>query len=506
MEYNPPLKDVLEYKGPERYVAVSLSLLADMETPISIFQRLSANRSDIFLLESVIDGAIPGRYSFMSVKAENRFEFADGEGIFIGSREKGAKKRVKRGKNPLEILRQELSKHTVWAPQELPRFIGGAVGYIGFDSIQYLEKLPLPSQKGIPIPETVMLLCKEIYIYDHLLRRLILIQHAGLERERGKREQSWNSATKRLKRMLEQLQKKSPDTMPIAIGRQESSLKLAIENNRSREEMYKTIERARQAIIAGEIFQVVVSMRLTIKERIDPFLLYRALRLLNPSPYMFYFNFGAFAVVGASPEVLVRLEEGELLLRPIAGTRPRGKDVVEDEALEKEMLEDQKELAEHRMLVDLGRNDLGRVAATGSIEVRRPMHVERYSHVMHIVTDLQAKLADGLDAFDVFQACFPAGTVSGAPKIRACELLAELEPDRRGLYAGAVGYFGFDGNMDTCIALRTMIVEKQKVHIQVGAGLVYDSQPNREYKECMDKAGAGLKALEMALSQMKTGK
>ena len=262
--------------------------------------------------------------------------------------------------------------------------------------------------------------------------------------------------------------------------------------------MESAIQRAREAIEAGEALQVVVSQRHTVPVTVDPLELYRAFRGLNPSPYMFLLGFEDFTVVGASPEVLVRLEDEEILVRPIAGTRRRGRDEAEDEALERELLADAKELAEHRMLVDLGRNDVGRVAEIGSVRVERPLHIERYSHVMHIVTDVHGRLADGLDAFDVLRACFPAGTVSGAPKVRACELLAELEPDRRGPYAGAVNYFSVNGSMDTCIAIRTMIVEPDAVHLQAGAGVVYDSVPAHERQECLSKAEAGLRADQLA--------
>jgi len=265
--------------------------------------------------------------------------------------------------------------------------------------------------------------------------------------------------------------------------------------------MQDAVRQGREAIEAGEVFQVVLSQRLTVEARLAPLELYRALRALNPSPYMFLYRFRDFSLVGASPEVLVRVEDGEILLRPIAGTRPRGRTEEEERALEAELLADEKELAEHRMLLDLGRNDVGRVAALGSVRVEDPMHIERYAHVMHIVSDVRAQVAEGFDCLDVLRACFPAGTVSGAPKVRACELIAELEPQRRGLYAGAVGYVGANGNLDMCIAIRTLVVEPDCVHIQAGAGVVWDSVPETEHRECLHKARSGLRAVELALER-----
>ena len=270
-------------------------------------------------------------------------------------------------------------------------------------------------------------------------------------------------------------------------------------HNRNDTDLTAAIEQAREAIVEGEVFQVVLSRRTTVESELDPFDLYRALRALNPSPYMFFFRFDEFSVVGASPEVLVRLEDGEVLVRPIAGTRPRGQTQEHDRALEQDLLTDEKELAEHRMLVDLARNDVGRVARVGTVRVEDPLRIERYSHVMHIVTDVHGQLRNDCSAFDVFRACFPAGTVSGAPKIRAMELIARLEPDRRGPYAGAVGYFDFNGNMDTCIAIRTLVAESGRVHIQAGAGIVFDSVAKLELQECGNKSRVGLAAIARAM-------
>ncbi len=492
MKCTPSLQEVLEHDGTERFAALSVSLMADTETPVSIFSKLAGDRANAFLLESVEGGELMGRYSFMGCDVRERFEFADGRGTIV----RGQERMEMEVEDPLTVIKERLAGRTVWTPQDLPRFVGGAVGFLGFDCVRYFEDIPLPPRNDDGLPEGVLLLTDEVHIYDHLRHRLTMVVHISLE---GDRAEHYRQGAARLKARLEQL-RTAPPVPARWIDEDDALAELTIKPNRTRDNFKAAVDQARQAITEGQIFQVVASQRLTVEVSLDPFDLYRALRTVNPSPYMFYLGFGEFSVVGASPEVLVRLEDERLLVRPIAGTRRRGEDRAEDLALEAELLADQKELAEHRMLVDLGRNDLGRVAKVGSVRVERPMHIERYSHVMHIVTDVEATLKPGLDAFDVFRACFPAGTVSGAPKIRACELLAKLEPHRRGLYAGAVGYFGVDGNMDTCIAIRTMVVQPDAVHLQAGAGLVYDSVPEHEYQECLNKARAGLKAISMAMA------
>lgn len=489
----PPLEEVLEYRGPERYVAVSVTLIADVETPISVFLKLAGDRPNSFLFESVEGGELTGRYSFVGCDVRERLEFSDGRGRVITP---DGEQQLEFD-DPLEVIRRRLSRWTVWAPQELPRFHGGAVGYIGFDCVRYFEPIPLPERRVLEVPEGILLFADELYVYDHVRRQLVLVAFAPLD---GDRKTAWNEARSRLERAVQRLAETAlPPSRPWPVGLTSGELQLDVSVNRSHEDMEGAVQRARDAIEAGEALQIVVSQRLDVAAQVDPLVLYRALRALNPSPYMFLLRFERFSVVGASPEVLVRLEDDEILLRPIAGTRRRGADEAEDLALERELLADEKELAEHRMLVDLGRNDVGRVSTIGSVRVERPLHIERYSHVMHIVTDVRGQLAPGLDCFDVLRACFPAGTVSGAPKVRACQLLAELEPERRGPYAGAVGYFGVNGSMDTSIAIRTMVVEPDVVHLQAGAGVVFDSVPANERRECLAKAEAGLRAVELAL-------
>ncbi len=494
---SPSLDQVLAHRGPESHAAVHVALLADAETPISVYRKLAADRPRSFLLESVGGGEIMGRYSFIGCDVEETLSFRDGEAVI-----EGAGVRRVRFDDPLDLVRERLRGRSVWTPDDLPRFFGGAVGFLGFDCVKYFEDLPLPPGEPHDLPEGVLLFTDSVYVYDHFSRRLLLIVQAPLG---GDRRAAYAEAVARLEAAVRRLSETRLAPEDTWLLNQGTSPDLDVVPNRSPENMMAAVGRAQEAIEAGEVFQVVVSQRFTVDADVAPFLLYRALRALNPSPYLFFFDFGDFAVVGASPEVLVRLEGDELLVRPIAGTRPRGATRAEDEANERDLLADEKELAEHRMLVDLGRNDVGRVAAIGSVQVERPLHIERYSHVMHIVTDVRGRLREGLDCFDVFRAAFPAGTVSGAPKIRACELLAELEPDRRGLYAGAVGYFGHGGSMDVCIAIRTLLVENGRVHIQAGAGIVHDSVPANEHAECRHKARAGLAAVGSALARGRRG-
>ena len=499
MSFRPTLDEMLTYAGEASHAVISVSLLADTETPISAFWKLCGGRADSALLESVEGGELMGRYSFMVCGANERFEFRDGEGRLRAD----GQIEVVPITDPLTVIADHLAGWSAWSPIDLPRFHGGAVGYLGFDCVRYFEDLPLPDADPLGLPEGVLLFADEVFAYDHLAHRLVGMVHAPLT---GDRRANWRAAVARLQAAMGRLESgDAPAPQPWLFGDEAEHMAgetpvTAPRANRSQGDMEAAVSSAQQAIVAGEVFQVVVSQRLTVAARVDPFALYRSLRSLNPSPYMFFFDFEGFSVVGASPEVLVRLEGDELLVRPIAGTRRRGRDRSEDEQLANDLRRDHKELAEHRMLVDLGRNDVGKVAAVGSVRVENPLHIERYSHVMHMVTDVHGRLAEGQDCFDVFRACFPAGTVSGAPKIRACELLAQLEPERRGLYAGAVGYFGVGGDMDTCIAIRTLVVQPDAVHAQAGAGVVYDSVPEREHRECLDKAAAGLKAVELALA------
>lgn len=498
---SPSLEAVRAHEGPHTHVALSVTLLADALTPISLYRALAADRRRAFLLESVVGGEVMGRYSFVGADMRAHLVFQDGR-FSITRQVDGARERVEGPcADPLDVLKGELAGWNVWSPDALPRFVGGAVGYLGFDCVRAFEpRVGLPEGRGLGAPDGELLLADALAVYDHVKRRVVLIVHASLGDDR---EAAYHAAVDRLHAMVGRLAlpprvPEAPWVLPTGALPPVSDA-LDIRPNRSPDDMMAAVRRAQQAIVEGEVFQVVPSQRLSVPVEVDPLTLYRALRAVNPSPYMFLLRLEDRSLVGASPEVLVRLDGDDLLVRPIAGTRKRGADEDEDAALAAELLADEKELAEHRMLVDLGRNDLGRVAARGTVRVDDPEHIERYAHVMHIVTDVRAKLRDGLDAFDVFRACFPAGTVSGAPKVRACELLAELEPDRRGPYAGAVGYFGVDGSLDTCIAIRTLVVDGDGVHVQAGAGVVHDSVPLYEHKECRRKAESCLVALQLAM-------
>jgi len=475
----PPLEEVLGYEGEATHAALTLELAADTETPISLYFKLSQDRANAFLLESVEGGETLGRYSFIGFDIETIIDHSPDS-------------------DPLVAVQEALADFQVIARPGIPRFQGGAVGYLGYDCVRHFEPVPLPKAKGPDIPDSRFMLVEDLAIFDHLKQRVILLTHMPLS---GDRRWAYRACEKRLKALVGRLSDPPPPARELI---PEDSLQLpAAKSNLTEEEFSAAVHEAKAAITAGEIFQVVLSQRFTAEVEVDPFELYRALRGLNPSPYMFYLRFENASVVGASPEVLVRKEGDEVLVRPIAGTRRRGKNREEDEALEADLLSDEKELAEHRMLLDLGRNDVGRIAQLGSVEVDRPLHIERYSHVMHIVSDVRGKIAEDQSAYDVLRACFPAGTLSGAPKIRAMELISKHEPDRRGLYGGAVGYFDFTGNMDTCIAIRTVLVESDRVHVQAGAGIVHDSNPQSEYQECINKAKSCMTAIALALGTTK---
>jgi anthranilate synthase component 1 len=499
LRIGPDLNQLRTHAGPETHAALSVELVADTETPISLFRKLAADRPGAFLLESVEGGELLGRYSFLGCDLVDRLESLDGHTLLRTTRGDEAQAGTLLG-----VLRGWLGQRSVLPRPDLPRFQGGAVGYVGFDAVRGFEPVPLPDAPGLGLPEARLLLCEDLCIFDHLKHRIVLVTHVPLA---GDRTAAWQAGAARLQGLVDRLDRELPPERLARLQPHESTEELVqgleVTANRSREDLMQAVEQAREAITAGEVFQVVVSRRFTVQGALPPFEVYRALRSLNPSPYMFYFQFADFCVAGASPEVLVRLEADELLVRPIAGTRKRGATHEQDLAFERDLLGDEKELAEHRMLVDLGRNDLGRVAALGTVRVEDPLHIERFSHVMHLVTDVRAQLAPGFDACDVLQACFPAGTVSGAPKVRACELLATLEPDRRGLYAGAVGWFGWQGDMDTCIAIRTVVLEPGRAHVQAGAGVVFDSVPAHEADECWNKARAGLAAIALTKERVR---
>jgi anthranilate synthase component 1 len=494
MTCDPPLHRVLQHRGDHTHVALTTTLVVDGATTLGVFRRLADAPGGAFLLESVQGGELTGRYSLLGFGLHDHVRVDAGDATLV----RGDQTDPLDGRDPLQPLQRALADRRVWQRPDLPRFSGGAVGYLSFDAMAAFEGVPLPPGPA-PVPDAFFWLCDDVLVYDHLNHRLVCITHVPLA---GDRAAAYAAGVERLAAIVARVTTPAAAPAPWAFDPQAHTTDAwVVTSDRSAEDYQAAVARAQEAIVAGEVFQVVVSQRTCVHAQVDPLELYRSLRALNPSPYMFFLRFPGFTVVGASPEVLVRLEGDELLVRPIAGTRRRGATAEEDRALAEDLLADPKELAEHHMLLDLGRNDVGRVAATGSVRVEDPLHVERYAHVMHLVSDVRGTLAPGRDAFDVLRACFPAGTVSGAPKIRACELLAELEPHRRGLYAGAVGYFDYAGNMDTCIAIRTMVVRADRVEIQAGAGIVYDSVPASEHEECVRKAMSALTAVRMTLDR-----
>jgi anthranilate synthase component I len=475
-------------------VPVCREITADLETPVSAFLKVA--RGDYaFLLESVRGGEKWGRYTFLGCEPASVVK-ARGDRMEILRPGRGVE--VRHIADPFEALRSEVKRFRAPQLDHLPRFFGGAVGFLAYDVVRYFEPrlLKSPPRDDLGTPDLYLMLTDTVLVFDNVRQTLKIIANVPIE-EFGSTRDAYRSAIGKIDEMASRL--KEPARLPH-LGEAGAAVAgdLRIVSNQTREGYMDIVRRAKEYVAAGDIIQMVPSQRFEAPLAAHPFNIYRSLRTINPSPYMFYLRLGDHTLVGASPEVMVRLEGREITLRPIAGTRRRGKDEAEDVALEHELLADPKERAEHVMLVDLGRNDVGRVAETGSVEVTELMIVERYSHVMHIVSNVHGKLRDGLDAFDAFRATFPQGTVSGAPKIRAMEIIDEMEPVRRGVYAGAVGYFSFTGNMDTAIALRTVLVKNGRVYIQAGGGIVADSDPGAEYEETVNKARAMVRALEAA--------
>jgi len=476
--YYPTLEEVKKLSKDGNVVPIYREIVADLETPVSAF--LKINRGGYsFLLESVEGGEQLARYSFigtepyqvLTVKGEDKTD-------------------------PLPLIAEELNRYKIVPVSELPKFCGGAVGYLSYETVTHFEESPSPDRDSLGLPESLFMFVDTVLIFDHVTHKIKVLSHVHLDGDiaeaYGKAVDKIDNLVERLNQPLKPSQRMNTATRPTSEPR--------LSSNFSKEEFEENVLKIKQYITAGEAIQVVLSQRLARPTEADPFEIYRALRTINPSPYMFFLDFADFYIIGASPEVLVRVEDGVVMTRPLAGTRPRGKNLAEDTMLEQELRSDEKECAEHIMLVDLGRNDIGRVSEPATVEVSELMEVERYSHVMHLVTHVQGKLRRDMSAFDALRACFPAGTVSGAPKIRAMEIIAELEPEKRGPYAGAAGYFSFSGNMDMAIAIRTMVVTKGIAYTQAGAGMVYDSVPEREYEETMNKAQALLKAISQAES------
>jgi anthranilate synthase component 1 len=470
-------------------------LSADLETPTSAYLKLRRSGPS-FLLESVEGGERIARYSFIGVEPRCVYIIRGGA---LERRQNGETQILAAGpgSDPFRLLEEEMGRLSQpiapESPVKLPRFLGGLVGYLGFECARYFEPRLAPQLHASPLPEAVFLLADTIVAFDHVRRSMFLIAYPFDGEKEARRKLA--TLEKRLRRPL------SAADSQTAAG--SSATPAEFQSNVGQERYEQMVRAAKEHIAAGDVFQVLPSQRLSRATKAQPFDIYRALRRLNPSPYMFFFDFGTlddepFYLAGSSPEVFVRLEGNRASLRPIAGTSPRGATPEEDAAIEARLLADPKERAEHVMLVDLGRNDLGRVCRYGTVEVPEYGVIERYSHVMHIVSQVEGELRPGKTAFDLVRASFPAGTVSGAPKVRAMEIIAQLEPDGRGPYGGAVGYFSFDGSMDTCLAIRTLIGRGKTVSVQAGAGIVADSDPQREYQETMNKARAVLTAVEQA--------
>ncbi|HAC34548.1 MAG TPA: anthranilate synthase component I [Gammaproteobacteria bacterium] len=464
-------------------------VLADVDTPLSTYLKLAAQPFS-FLLESVQGGEKWGRYSMIGLPTETRIKVF-GQQVVV---ENSATVERFEVEDPLQWIADYQQEFRVAPVAGLPRFSGGLVGYFGYDTIRYVEPRLGPNRKPDPIgvPDILLMVAEELVVFDNLSGSLYAIVHAHAD---GERDYQW--ALNRLDQLVELLEQplaKQPQPLPVT-GLTETHGDFHASFTQQGYE--QAVERIKQYIVDGDVMQVVPSQRMSIDFTAPPIDLYRALRYLNPSPYMFHLQLDDFAVVGASPEVLARLEDGVLTVRPIAGTRPRGATPEQDLAYEKELMEDPKELAEHLMLIDLGRNDVGRVAETGSVEVTESMVVERYSHVMHIVSNVDGQVRDDMGAIDALRATFPAGTLTGAPKIRAMEIIDELEPVKRGVYSGAVGYIGWNGNMDTAIAIRTAVIKDGTLHVQAGGGIVADSVPATEWEETLNKRRALFRAVAM---------
>jgi anthranilate synthase component I len=459
-------------------VPVVRERLADLETPVSAFAKLRP-LGGAFLLESVEGGERMGRYSFIGVLPRATFVFRDGIASILDD---GGVRAVDYT-DPLALLRSELARYRRSGGAELPRFSGGAVGYVGYEAARRFERLPAAARDVLRLPEAAFSIYDTVVCFDHVRHSLLVIAHEV----EGERE----GAESRIARVFAALD------APISLPAQADRALRTVTANGTADEYRARVAKARELIAEGDCIQIVLAQRFDVRPAPEPLALYRALRHVNPSPYMFLIDIAGAALVGASPEPFVRVEGGRVVMHPIAGTRPRGRDEAEDAANEAELRASEKERAEHVMLVDLARNDIGRVSRAGTVRVRELMRVDRFSHVMHLTSVVDGELAPGLDALDAFRACFPAGTVSGAPKIRAMERIAELEPDRRGPYAGAVGYIGFDGRMDTCIGIRTAVIADGVCRIQAGAGIVADSDPAAEELETRAKARALLRAIEI---------
>jgi anthranilate synthase component 1 len=486
----PTFKEFSRLAKQGNLIPVYQELLMDLETPLSFFKRLERDRYS-FLLESVEGSERWARYSFLGTRPQRIFK-AQGNRVTIIE---NGKTQTRVADEPLKILEELLKDCRPVAVPGVPPFFGGALGYVSYDAVEQFHEIVNDKKDPLGMPEIFFVFVQTLVAFDNLKHTIKVIDNARVG-EGANLRRAYDQSVGRIRKIISSLQKKPRGIEPRDLSEGTGTRKFR--SNLTQEGFKKAVIKAKEYIKAGDIIQAVLCQRLETETETDPFEIYRALRFINPSPYMFYLELEDLRVIGSSPETMVRLTGDTIELRPIAGTRPRGATPEEERELEADLLADPKERAEHIMLVDLGRNDVGRVAAIGSVEVNELMAIERYSHVIHIVSNVRGKLAADKTPFDLFVSAFPAGTVSGAPKIRAMQIISELEPQKRGLYAGAIGYFGYNGNLDTCIVIRTIVMKGKKVFIHAGAGIVADSDPASEYQETLNKARAMLRAIELA--------
>ncbi|MCD4779396.1 MAG: anthranilate synthase component I [Candidatus Omnitrophica bacterium] len=497
----PTKKEFLALTKKGNLIPVYKEILGDLETPVSAYYKLAAKTKFSFLLESVEGEEKIARYSFLASEPELVLKTKGLQASIL--RRKGrkfTKENISFNNNPLNLIRDIMSQYQFVPVKGLPRFCGGMVGFMSYDTVRFFERLPQKTEDDLKLPDNLFILAKNILIFDHLSHKIKIVKCVDIpgNSTRADKMKIYDQAQAYFNDMRLILKK------PLRMNKRDKKvtdkkkISLRVTSNFDEKEFKHIVQKAKKEIRAGEIIQVVLSQRFEVSLHTDPFNIYRMLRALNPSPYMYYLNYDDIQIIGSSPELLVRCENGIVETRPIAGTRPRGRDDKHDQELAEDLLQDPKERAEHIMLVDLGRNDLGRVSEAGSVKLTEFMKIEKYSHVMHIVSNVQGHLKKSYDDFDVLQSAFPAGTVSGAPKIRAMEIIDDLEKTARGPYAGCIGYFSFSGNLDTCITIRTIVAHKGKAYVQAGAGIVADSKPQKEYQETVSKAKSQILAIEMA--------
>lgn len=500
----PSIEQFQKIRKKGNLIPIYREILGDLDTPVSAYYKIAEDSEFSFLLESVEGEEKVAQFSFLARDPEMVIQSKDQVVTitdFSGKNPKIDSKSIE--ESPLNFIRESMSKYKFVPVDGLPRFCGGMVGYLSYDVVRFFERLPQHTEDDLKIPDMLLVLAKTMVIFDHLNHKIKLVHCVEVPTDA-----SDSQALKRYQHAVKAIDKLTEDLKsPLSSGKnknrriRQKPVELPLKSNFSKNDFCRIVREAKKQIRAGEIIQVVLSQRFEVDLKTDHFNIYRALRALNPSPYMYYLKLGDIRIIGSSPELLVRCEDKVVQTRPIAGTRPRGKDDAEDQRLADDLLQDKKEIAEHIMLVDLGRNDLGRVSKKGSVELSEFMNIEKYSHVMHIVSNVKGILDKSKDDYDVLQAAFPAGTVSGAPKIRAMEIIEDLENVRRGPYAGCIGYFSFSGNLDTCITIRTIVTKGKKAYIQAGAGIVADSKPDKEYQETVNKAKAQLMAINLAHQQ-----